>query len=194
MSVHIKVNGSWDEGFIIDKYVENSEYIGNDVFGRPQFNTTYTAVGKLLHSLKYNGHLDTSESIAEMCVEFLNSWLSDKKVNIILPAPPTIERVSQPVYMIAEAISAKMHIPCAEDVLKKISNIPAKSIDKNNRDMHGSIVKLKPATRKCNILLIDDLYSTGSTANECVAVLKEDPLVAKVYYLTLPKQNNLRGV
>lgn len=187
MSAYIKVNGSWDEGFIVDKYVENSEYIGDDVFGHPQFNTTYTAIGKLLHSLKYNGHLDTSESIAEMCVEFLNNWLSDKKVDIILPTPPTIDRISQPVYMIAEAISAKMHIPYAEDVLKKTGSIPAKNIDKNNRDMHGSIVKLKPATRKCNILLIDDLYSTGSTANECVAVLKEDPLVVKVYYLAIAK-------
>ena len=89
--------------------------------------------------------------------------------------------------MIAEAISAKMHIPYAEDVLKKTGSIPAKNMDKNSRDMHGSIVKLKPATRKCNILLIDDLYSTGSTANECVAVLKEDPLVAKVYYLAIAK-------
>lgn len=187
MSSYIKVNGLWDEGFTIDRYVENSEYIGDDVFGHPQFNTTYTAVGKLLHSLKYNGHLDTSEAIAEMCVEFLNRWLSDKKVDIILPAPPTIERISQPVYMIAEAISSKMHIPYAEDVLKKTSNIPAKNIDKSSRDMHGSIVKLKPATRKCNILLIDDLYSTGSTANECVAILKEDPLVEKVYYLAIAK-------
>ena len=187
MGTYIKVNGLWDEGFIIDRYVESSEYIGDDVFGHPQFNTTYTPIGKLLHSLKYNGHLDTSEFIAEKCVDFLNNWLSDKKVDIILPTPPTIERISQPVYMIAEAISSKMHIPYAEDVLKKTSNIPAKNIDKSSRDMHGSIVKLKPATRKCNILLIDDLYSTGSTANECVAILKEDLLVEKVYYLAIAK-------
>ena len=187
MDTVIKVNGLWDEGFIIDKYVESSEYIGDDVFGHPQFNTTYTTVGRLLHSMKYNGHLDTSESIAEMCIGFLNKWLSDKKVDIILPAPPTVEREFQPVYMITEAISVRIHIPYADDVLKKTNSVPAKNMDKNNRDMHGSIVKLKPATRKCNILLIDDLYSTGSTANECAAVLKEDPLVAKVYYLAIAK-------
>lgn len=187
MGTYIKVNGLWDEGFIVDMYVENSEYIGNDVFDHPQFNTTYTAIGTLLHSLKYNGHLDTSEFIAEMCVEFLARWLSDKKVDIILPVPPTIERISQPVYMIAKAISTKIHIPYAEGILKKNSNTPAKNIDKSSRDMHGSIIKSKPAMRKCNILLIDDLYSTGSTANECVAVLKEDPLIAKVYYLAIAK-------
>ena len=180
MGVAIEVNGLWDEGFIIDKYVESSEYIGDDVFGHPRFNTTYTAVGKLLHSMKYNGHLDTSEAIAELCAEFLDQWLSGKKIDIILPAPPTVERISQPVYMIAEAISSKTHIPYADDVLKKTNSVPAKNMDKGNKDMRGSVVKLKPATRKCNILLIDDLYSTGSTANECVSVLKEDPLVAKV--------------
>lgn len=89
--------------------------------------------------------------------------------------------------MITEAISAKMHIPYTEGVLKKTGNTPAKNIDRNNRNMHGSIVKLKPAIRQCSILLIDDLYSTGSTANECVSVLKEDPLVVKVYYLAIAK-------
>lgn len=187
MSVGIEVSGLWDEGFVIDRYVANSEYIGDDVFGHPQFNTTYTAIGKLLHSLKYNGHTDTSESIATMCVEFLNGWLSGKRVDIILPAPPTLERTSQPVHMIAEAISVKMSIPYADDVLKKTGNKPTKNIDKKNRNLHGSVVKLKPATRKCNILLIDDMYSTGSTANECVAVLKEDPLVEKVYYMAVAK-------
>ena len=113
--------------------------------------------------------------------------MQTKKVDSILPAPPTIERISQPVYMIAKAISAKIGIPYAEDVLKKTGSIPAKNIDKDKRDMHGSIIKLKPAKRKCNILLIDDLYSTGSTANECVAVLKKDPLVVKVYYLAIAK-------
>ena len=187
MGTYIKVNGLWDEGFIIDKYVESSEYIGDDAFGHPQFNTTYTAIGKLLYALKYNGHSDTSESIAEMCVEFLDRWLAYKKVDSILPAPPTIERISQPVYMIAKAISAKIGIPYAEYVWKKTGSIPAKNIDKDKRDMRGSIIKLKPAKRKCNILLIDDLYSTESTANACVAVLKKDPLVAEVYYLAIAK-------
>ena len=58
---------------------------------------------------------------------------------------------------------------------------------KDAKTVKGTIVKLKPALRPCNILLVDDIYSTGETANECVSVLKEDPLVKKVYYLAIAK-------
>lgn len=48
-------------------------------------------------------------------------------------------------------------------------------------------MKLKDAKRKCNILLVDDFFTTGETANECVSVLKSDPLVDKVYYMAIAK-------
>ena len=187
MNSALFVTGLWDEGFVIDKYVESSEYIGDDVFGHPQFNTSYTTIGKLLHAMKYNGHFDTSNEIAEICCDVLKQWLSDIKIDIILPAPPTSERLSQPVYMIAESIASKLHIPYSEEVLKKIDSNPAKNMSKNSKSLKGSIVKLKEAKRHCNILLIDDFYSSGETANECVSVLKSDPLIEKVYYLAIAK-------
>ena len=181
------VTGLWDEGLVIDKYVESSEYIGDDVFGHPQFNTSYTTIGTLLHAMKYNGHFDTSNEIAGICCDVLKQWLSDIKIDIILPAPPTSERLSQPVYMIAESIASKLRIPYSEEVLKKIDSNPAKNMPKDSKSLKGSIVKLKEAKRHCNILLIDDFYSSGETANECVSVLKSDPLIEKVYYLAIAK-------
>lgn len=187
MDTIVKIDGLWNEGFAIDKYVKKSEYIGDDIFGHPQFNTTYTPIGELLHSMKYNGHINTSESIVDICIKFLTKWLSDKNIDIIIPISPTIERTHQPVYMITEVISNKMHIPYATNILQKVSKIPAKNMNKSNKNMHGSIAKLKLATNYCNILLVDDLYSTGSTANECVSVLKKDPLIKNVYYLAIAK-------
>ncbi len=52
----------------------------------------------------------------------------------------------------------------------------------------------KPAKRKCSILLIDDIYNTGSTANECTKVLKSDPLIDKVYYLAIGKTRDSKGM
>ena len=56
----IKLLGPWNDGYALDQYTVSSEYIGDDSFGRPQFINTYSEVGKLLHSMKYNGHYDTS--------------------------------------------------------------------------------------------------------------------------------------
>lgn len=187
MSSVIPVSGLWDDGVIIDKYTESSTYIGEDVFGHPQFNTTYTPVGKLLHAMKYNGHFDTSEEIADICIRSLQEWLSDKKIDIILPAPPTSERAEQPVYMIAESLAEKLGIHYSEEILMKTDSRPSKNMPKESKSLKGTIVKLKEAKRRCNILLIDDFYSTGETANESVSVLKSDPLIEKVYYLAIAK-------
>lgn len=75
----IKVFGPWNEGYVMDMYVEKSIYIQDDAFGNPIFNTTYTEIGQLLHSMKYNGHYDNSRSIAEICTPFLKNGLRIKK-------------------------------------------------------------------------------------------------------------------
>ena len=58
---------------------------------------------------------------------------------------------------------------------------------KDKKEISGTIIQLKPAKRKCNILLIDDFYSTGETAAECVNVLKKDILIDKVFYFSIAK-------
>ena len=187
MNQMIPVEGLWAEGYVFDKYSVSSEFLGEDVFGHPQFKTTYTEVGKLLHAMKYNGHFNTSETIADMCLSSLKTWLEGKTIDIILPAPPSSDRVMQPVYMIAEAIAERLHIPYSDEVLQKTNDAPAKNMPKDSKNLSGSIIELKPAKRKCSILLIDDFYSTGNTANECVSVLKSDPLVENVYYFAIAK-------
>ena len=183
----IPVEGNWDEGYVFSEYSVQSTYLGEDAFGIKHFDTTYTEIGRLLHAMKYNGHFDTSIEIAEKCDPYLRKWLSRITIDSILPTPPTSERIAQPVFMIVEQIAEKLGIPYAESVLIKTDNTPAKSMAKDNKQLKGSIIQQKPAKRKCNILLIDDFYSTGSTANECVSVLKKDPLIDKVYYFAIAK-------
>lgn len=72
-------------------------------------------------------------------------------------------------------------------MLYKNSKIPSKTMTKGNKDLTGTIDVLKCARRHCNILLIDDLYSTGATATECTRKLKEDPLIDKVYVFAITK-------
>lgn len=189
----IGVSGLWDEGFVIDMYSESSKYIGEDAFGKKHFETTYTPSGNLLHSMKYNGHNDNSKALAEICAKFMSEWLADKKVDVILSVPPTQRRDIQPVFLIAEAISAITGILYSNDVLIKTGFNQAKFLDNKNK-IDGSIVMSKPAKRRCNILLIDDIYNTGSTANECTRVLKSDPLVDKVYYLAIGKTRDSKGL
>jgi predicted amidophosphoribosyltransferase len=104
----IKLDGSWTEGYALDKHIITSEYIGEDAFGHKQFNNTYTEIGSLLYKMKYNGHYDTSEEIRDLASPFLDEWLKNKQIDIILPVPPTKRRDVQPVHIIAEKAKTQM--------------------------------------------------------------------------------------
>ena len=183
----IKLIGNWTEGYALDKHIVSSEYIGEDVFGHKQFNNTYTEIGSLLYKMKYNGHYDTSEEIRDLAIPFLDKWLKDKQIDIILPVPPTKRRDIQPVYIIAEAIAKYYKIPYSEDVITKITAEQAKDMNKDEKSLGGSIKLLKKPKRKCDVLLIDDLFSTGRTISECAQVLKNEKLVNNIYVLTITK-------
>ena len=184
----VAIEGLWDEGYALDLYTLSSEFIGEDAFGHPRFSNTYSEVGRLLYQFKYNGHLDTRQQIASVAVEFLHDWLEDKDVDTILPCPASLVREIQPVYAIAYEISELMGIAYTDQVLKKNSSIAVKNTAKEERNLEGLIIKEKSAKRPCNVLLIDDIVDTGTTANECVRLLKQDPNIQKVYFLAITKK------
>jgi len=53
--------------------------------------------------------------------------------------------------------------------------------------MKGNIIANIRATKPHTILLVDDLFDTGSTISECVSVLREDPKLKKIYVLAMTK-------
>ena len=179
----IKLIGNWTEGYALDKHTLSSEYLGEDAFGHKQFNTIHTEIGELLYQLKYNHRHDTSEAILEHAKPFLNNWLKEKTIDIVLPVPPTKRRAIQPIYIIAKTIAKHYHIPYSDEVLEKTNEGQAK----DGENAKGNIKLLKNPKRNCNILLIDDLFSTGNTLIECVRVLKTDKLVNDIYVLTITK-------
>jgi len=71
--------------------------------------------------------------------------------------------------------------------LENIGSIQAKNIPKTDRNMKGSIKAAMKATKPHTILLVDDLFDTGSTMSECVSILKEDPKLKKIYVLAMTK-------
>lgn len=183
----IKLKGVWDDGYAFDYHTVSSEYIGEDPFGNKLFKTAYTEIGGLLYKMKYNGHQNTVSAILELCSPFLDNWLADKKIDCVLPMPPTNYRDTQPVYIIAEAIAKHYNIPYTNKILTKTSSVQSKNLPKENKNLTNTIKVLKKAVRRCSILLIDDLYATGTTATECTKALKKDDLIDKIYLFSITK-------
>jgi len=75
-----------------------------------------------------------------------------------------------------------------------IDNVPGvkdkiKEASKRAENVKGVFKAIsEEAIKGKKILLIDDIFDSGATANECVRVLKQDPLVQKVYFLAIAKK------
>ena len=67
----IKLDGVWTEGYALDYFTENSEYVGEDIFGYPEFNVTYSEIGKSLNELKYHKDYTKAVEISEEVVKFI---------------------------------------------------------------------------------------------------------------------------
>ena len=102
-----------------------------------------------------------------------------KKYDIIIPVPIHKKRKAQRGYnqtqLIASKISKYVEIKLCDDVLIKSKNTIAQSkLNKNKRkqNIKGAFKILNSEKiQGKNILLFDDIYTTGSTVNECSKIL-----------------------
>lgn len=187
----IQIMGNWDLGFSLDVHVVKSILIGEDDYGHRQFSTTRSAIGELLYQFKYKQRYDYLSEIVDTIISFLNTHPDMRNINTILPVPPTKNRDYQPTFEIAEGLATELNIFCCFDVLENVSKVEAKGLSfDEKKKLNGSIIKKKMATRKHNTLLIDDLYDTGVTLFQCVNALRQDPLIDKIYVLTVTKTKN----
>lgn len=117
-----------------------------------------------------------------------------KSYDIIIPVPVHKARKSKRGYnqseIIAKEISKELKIKMYNDILIKINNNKVQStLNKNERKENVKnaykIINEQKINNK-NIIIFDDIYTTGSTINECIKTLKKSN-VNKIGVLILAK-------
>lgn len=118
---------------------------------------------------------------------FVNFLIKNKKVcrflksyDIIIPVPIHYNRKVTRGYnqsaLIAKQLAKKIGIAYEENVLfKKVNNKPQSTKNKEEREQNVVGVyytKNKEKIYNKKIILLDDIYTTGSTVNECSKTLK----------------------
>ncbi len=127
--------------------------------------------------------------------------LNDKKIcgflenyDIIIPVPIHKKRKQQRGYnqteLIANQISKDLNIKLEKNILIKNINTKAQSgLNKKDRQRNvRDVFKLQNTQKIINkkILIIDDIYTTGSTLNECSRIIRLSG-VKKIGILTIAK-------
>ena len=109
----IKLIGSWNSGFALDRHVLKSIYLGDDQWGHPIFDNERSYIGQLLYDLKYQQNIEKVDEIVSLIYSFLSkSWNILASIHCIIPIPPSnIYRAYQPVYKICSALGKKANKP-----------------------------------------------------------------------------------
>jgi len=186
-----QVRGYWDDGFTLDRHIQSSQYIGENEYGHPQFETTRTELGELLFKLKYRGDQSAVVPIAQAASDFVKNW--NPGIDLIVPVPPSKSRVVQPLFQIANEVGKLLNLPVDKASVRKSKATPElKNVDHAKRiellaeahSISGDVLKGR------RVLLFDDLYQSGATLNAIGRLLREAGGASAVFALALTRARN----
>lgn len=112
----------------------------------------------------------------------INNCNLKSNYDIILPVPIHKKRKAKRGYnqseLIAKEIAKKLNIEyCNKSLIKSTNNVPQSTLTQYERQKNVlgiyEVINSQKIENK-SILLIDDIYTTGSTVNECSRVLKQN--------------------
>jgi ComF family protein len=140
------------------------------------------AIQSAIHYLKYKRVKSLAGRISEIMIDYVSELNFDFSGFIVTPIPlhrkKEFSRGFNQSRIIAEQISEKLNLP-PEDLLIKIKNnkqqAGLRDYEKRKENAGGCFaVKNPESVSGKNIILIDDVFTSGATMNEAVKILKSN--------------------
>lgn len=148
-------------------------------------------VKKSIYNFKYNNKREFADFYAQDIKKHLGKEICRWKADMFVPVPLYQRRQQvrgfNQAQLLAKKLSFQYELPMEPHVLKRIRNTePQKQVSgkKRNKNLENAfkiqenIVKLK------KVVLVDDIYTTGSTIEQCSKVLL-DAGAKEVYFIAL---------
>jgi ComF family protein len=137
---------------------------------------------RLIAEFKFRGGLEWSAPLAECLVRALGA--EDLAVDVITAVPLSPQRLRERGYNqsweIARRVARQVHLPARGDVLLRWRDTPHQAqLDRRQRDanLRGAFMPASAAARQWlqgrRVALVDDVLTTGTTANEATRALRE---------------------
>ncbi|MBU5478223.1 ComF family protein [Eubacterium sp. MSJ-13] len=148
---------------------------------------------KSIAAFKYGGRREYGSYYAGEIVKRYGKWIENIGAQYLIPVPIHRERYRKRGYnqakVIADDIGRRMNIPVLDGYIEREKNTEAlKNLNEAQRIsclkdafFVSESSKLLYRDLRC-VILVDDIYTTGSTISKCAEVLKKAG-VKKIYFL-----------
>lgn len=179
-----RIENEFNRKFFEDKIISN--FYSLFVFEKDK------AFQHAIHSIKYNENFKLGIFLGKLVGEKLIGFHSDWKGDVLIPVPlhhiKKAERGFNQSYYIAKGISKCTSIPIKQNVLKRNRHTPSQT-ELNLKDRKENMfaafsIKNSELIKNKNVLLIDDVITTGSTVSECGKIIIEAG-ASKVYAVSI---------
>lgn len=178
------------------------EVSGEELCGDCRGKTFYVTKGMALYSydrmmqtaianFKYGGELSCGAYFAGELIKRYGTWIKEIFPEVILPVPVHKKKLrfrgfNQAEYIAAQ-IGMELGIPVTGDYLIRTENTrPQKGLGVRARieNLQRSFGVIQTGRPYRNVLLVDDIYTTGATLEACGKALKETG-TNRIYFLCL---------
>ena len=151
-----------------------------------RYFTTARALGsyqgvlqEAIHRWKYEERMSIARLFGQWMTEGLQRFWGSSFFDLLIPVPLHVSRLRERGFnqalLLADEISHRTGIPCEKRLLLKIKpTVPQIHLSGGEREkgIKGVFrVAQEDRVQKKSILLIDDVFTTGATVNECSKVL-----------------------
>ncbi|MDO8429915.1 MAG: ComF family protein [bacterium] len=138
-------------------------------------------IKSLIHGFKYKSWSRLQGPIKKLIIKYLQNLNLEFKNYIIIPIPlhkkRQQERGFNQAILIAKIVSIELKLPLEQSVLMRIketkSQAKIKDWDQKKENLDNAFdLKAPEKIKDKNIILVDDVYTSGATINEATKILK----------------------
>lgn len=176
---------------------EEKEYCGdceNAVFSYEQGKSVWLHTGVVrwsVYQFKYHNRRIYGKFYAQELSRLYGKWIKDKKIDVIIPIPLHRKRQRKRGYnqseVIARHLGKLLNLPVNAKAVMRVRNTKAQkelSHKERTRNLKDAFRVTKHWKGEGNVLLIDDIYTTGNTIDSVAKLLRQKG-ANKVWFLTI---------
>jgi ComF family protein len=134
----------------------------------------------LIHAYKYRYKTHLRRPLALLTAEYLSEHIAAVRPDLIVPVPLHVRRIRSRGFnqavLLGELLAREWKLPLNRQALRRIRwtepQINLSAAERRNNVKGAFAVADTASVNKRSVLLVDDVYTTGSTVEECARVLK----------------------